>query len=126
MVYAVPNDGSRPPLNCPELSGTVALLRRGGGVPLVSKILGAQRCGALGVLLVDDGTCRDEGFEDCGRGGGVKEGGFAGTDEKEAWREVEIPALLVTRASGQRLDNLMTITAVDIPGLGTQYVTILP
>lgn len=125
LVYFVPNDGSRPALNAPSLAGCVALLKR-GNTPLVDKVLLAQEAGAVAALLVDDGTCVDELFTDCGRAGRASDGGFAKKDEDGVWRKVTIPAILITKTSGQRIDNVMMIHAVDVPGMGTQYITMSP
>ena len=46
LVYAVPNDASATLSNPEEVHGNVVLIDRGGGVPLVDKVLRGQEAGA--------------------------------------------------------------------------------
>ena len=39
------------------IKGKIAVIQR-GGIPIVSKVQHAQRLGAVGVLIVDNGTCK--------------------------------------------------------------------
>ena len=123
LVYALPNDAATPPMNADELTGNVALVHR-SATPLVQKILHAQEAGAVGVVLVDDGSCGDD--LECGRAGSPRLGGFAPKDDAEAWRKVKIPAVLVSEASGDRIRRLMPLEHFEIPKLGRQWVTPRP
>ena len=123
LVYALPNDASRDPMNAAEVRGNIAIVHR-GAVPLVHKILAVQASGAVGVVLVDDGQCGDD--LECGRAGSPKLGGFAPKDDAEAWRKVKIPAVLVSEASGDRIRRLMPLEHFEIPKLGRQWVTPRP
>lgn len=120
LVYAVPNDASRRPMNRDEASGKLVVCER-GTVPLVQKILAIQAVGALGVVIVDDGQCSVE--LDCGRAGSPRIGGFAPKDDPEAWRQVSIPAALVSSESGARLRKLMPLDHQELPNLGYQYLS---
>jgi len=117
----VPNDCARV-VNAAELAGRVALCDR-GVVPLVSKVLRAQSAGAAAVVIVDDGGCTED-LDDCGRAGGVRAGGFAPKDDVAKWRDVTVPAILVSRDTGARLRRVMHPGLVrrDIPTLGAQYL----
>ncbi len=120
LIYAVPNDGIRKPYNADDLMGNIALFDR-GSVPLVEKVLLAQAAGAKAVVLVDDGQCTDEMFTHCGMAGRLSDGGFAKNDRYELWNKVEIPAMFVTKTSGQRIKNLMHLELVSIPKLGDHW-----
>ncbi|GMI09932.1 hypothetical protein TrVE_jg13471 [Triparma verrucosa] len=120
IVYAIPNDGSRAPMNRGQLEGKIALFDR-GTVALVEKVLHAQNAGALGVVLIDDGTCTDEKFTHCGMAGRLSDGGFARNDMFDKWKNVKIPALFITEMSGQRILNLMHLESIHIPGYGDHW-----
>lgn len=90
-------------------------------VPVVEKVLKAQAAGATGVIVDDDGGC-DDGFVDCGRLGGVRDGGFARRDGAHAWRTVKIPVVLISAATGERLREMMPLQKVVVKGLGEQLV----
>lgn len=123
LIYAVPNDGSRPPMSPAQLSGSVALFDR-GAVSLVEKVIHAQNCGAVAVVLIDDGTCTDDGYSHCGAAGRLADGGFAKRDRYDMWSKVEIPAVFITEGEGQRILNNMHLEEVSIPGLGEQWVSV--
>lgn len=123
VVYALPNDVSRAPMNADEVRGNIAICHR-GNVPMVHKILKLQAAGALGVVLVDDGSCRDA--LDCGRAGSPRLGGFAPKDDAEAWRKVAIPAVFVSQETGDRMRKLMPLEHFEIPKLGRQWVSPRP
>lgn len=96
-------------------------------VPVVEKILKAQAAGAAGVIVVDNGGCSsgvegDDVTFDCGRLGGVRDGGFAKRDGAHAWSGVRIPAVLVSASDGQRLRGMMRLQKVSVKGLGEQLV----
>ena len=123
LVYAMPNDVSRAPMNADEVRGNIAICHR-GSVPMVHKILTLQAAGALGVVLVDDGSCRDA--LDCGRAGSPRLGGFAPKDDAAAWRKVAIPAVFVSQETGDRMRRLMPLEHFEIPKLGRQWVSPRP
>ena len=123
LVYVLPNDVSRDPMNPSEVAGNVAICHR-GSVPMVHKILAVQASGAVGVIVVDDGSCT--GHLECGRAGSPRLGGFAPRDDAQAWRKVTIPAVLVTEESGDRIRRLMPLEHFEIPKLGRQWVTPRP
>ena len=123
LVYAVPNDGSRPPMNPAQLAGSVALFDR-GAVSLVEKVIHAQNCGAVAVVLIDDGTCTDDGYSHCGAAGRLADGGFAKKDRYDMWSKVEIPAVFITEGEGQRILNNMHLEEISIPGLGEQWISV--
>lgn len=89
---------------------------------MVEKVLKAQAAGATGVIVVDNGGCSDEGLADCGRLGGVRDGGFAKRDGAHAWSGVKIPAVLVSESEGGRLRGMMRLQKVVVEGLGEQLV----
>lgn len=124
VVYAVPNDAQREELlNADDIRGRIAIINRGGNVAMVDKVVRAQKAGAVGVLLVDQGSC-DDGFHDCGpRAGSVREGGFAPHDGFALWKDVRIPSLLITAEMGARVRSLMPLEEIQLPGdLGRQLV----
>lgn len=89
----------------------------------MEKVLKAQAAGAAGVIVVDDGGCSGgDGPFDCGRLGGVRDGGFAKRDGAHAWSGVRIPAVLVSARDGERLRGMMRLQKVSVEGLGEQLV----
>ena len=42
----------------------------------------------------------------------------------QAWRKVTIPAILVSRTTGDRLRRVMALERINIPGLGEQWAEI--
>lgn len=123
LVYGVPNHGALKDggvlLNKDSLKGQVGLFDR-GVVPLVDKVLSAQEAGAVGVIIVDNGSC-DPTF-DCGTAGSITSGGFSKGDLPEKWRAVKIPAIMVLEAEGARLKNMLNLEHISIPGFGEQWV----
>lgn len=87
----------------------------------MEKVLKAQAAGATGVIVIDNGGCND-GFVDCGRLGGARDGGFAKRDGAHAWSGVTIPAVLVSSEQGGRLRGMMRLQTVAVEGLGEQLV----
>jgi len=112
LVYAVPNNAARI-LNRAQLKGQVALVHR-GVIPLVDKVWAAQASGAVGVVIVDDGTC--EGQYYCGPAGGLRDGGFSRNDSIDKWKGVTIPSLLVSLEEGERLREMMLLDKRKVPG----------
>ena len=70
-------------MNAAELTGNVAICHR-GETPIVQKILALQGAGAVGAILVDDGSCESD--LDCGRVG-----------SRRVWRGVVRPRSLAGR-----------------------------
>lgn len=89
---------------------------------MVEKVLKCQAAGAKGVIVIDDGGCSDGGVVDCGRLGGVRDGGFAKRDGAHTWSAVKIPAILVSEAEGERFRGMMPLERIVVDGLGEQLV----
>ncbi|RYG55100.1 hypothetical protein EON66_06095 [archaeon] len=118
IVYAVPNDASRPLYNV--VGGTIVLAKR-GGASIPTKAVHAQRAGALALLIVDDGSCGDA-FE-CGGWLGSKADhpdGFIVAHELSAWQQVRIPVALIAARDGARLDAALRLTYFEHPHHGQQ------
>jgi len=121
LVYAVPNDGSSELLNVGALRGNVALLDRGGSVPIVYKVRRAQAAGAKAVVIVDDGDC-DASF-DCRIMGKRAAGrGFSARDREELWSSVKIPAVVALQSHGAGLKAMMNLEVMHLQGLGAQQM----
>lgn len=120
LVYAVPNDGAGPLLNADEAENNILLVNR-GNVALLEKAITAQEAGAIGVVIVDDGQCNSD-FTDCGRTGGVSDGGFAHKDRAYDWAKVTIPVVLIGQEQAGRVKRVMDLRTVNISGLGVQMV----
>lgn len=88
---------------------------------MVEKAIKIQAAGGKGVIVVDDGGC-GKGLVDCGRFGGVEDGGFARLDGAHAWLRVMIPVVMVSESEGQRLKGMMRLQTVLVEGLGEQLV----
>ncbi len=94
-----------------------------GIIPMFDKVQKIQRSDALGVLIADDGSC-DEDFRFCRtRTGTVQEGGLAAQDDIERWNTIEIPVLLISESSAERLRRLMDNRRIFVKGIGYQNVT---
>jgi hypothetical protein len=52
----------------------------------------------------------------------VLQGGFAPYDGLGMWRDIRIPAVLISAADGEKLRGLMPVDEIDIKGLGRQLV----
>lgn len=126
LVYCVPNSAeSSKILNKYQFKNRIVLVKR-GIVSIQEKInsiiKGESKASAI--IIIDDGQC-DEQFNYCGlRMGGVSDGGFAAFDDKSFWLQLEIPVLLITAKSGQKLTSFMKNELTEIPKLGHHYVTI--
>lgn len=126
LIYCVPNYGDRERLlNSHQFSERIVMVER-GKVSMLEKVLRIQhQSEATAILIADDGSC-DESFLNCGpRLGSQSEGGFAAFDDAMRWREVEIPVLLVSQASAEKLRNLMKIKQLFVRGYGNQNVTMV-
>lgn len=73
--------------------------------------------------MIDNGGCEDEGFADCGRLGGVRDGGFAKRDGLHVWSAVKIPTVLVSVSQGERLRGMIArLQRMVVEGFGEQLV----
>jgi hypothetical protein len=126
LVYGIPNFGeAKEFINRDDCEDRIVFVNRGGGVPIRDKVVKAQKVGAIGVIVVDDGRC-DEAFYFCGvQAGNRFEGGFAPNDRIEEWNEIRIPVFLVTARTGDELRNHMDVESYNIKGLGTHNSTVL-
>jgi hypothetical protein len=126
LVYCVPNYGEKERLlNSHQLDGRIVFVER-GKVSLLEKVLRIQhQSEAIAIIIADDGSC-DESFHNCGpRAGSVNDGGFAAYDDELKWQQVEIPVILITRASAEKLKGLMRSKSILVRGSGQQHVTII-
>lgn len=126
LVYCIPNHAERPRiLNSHQLDDRIIFVDR-GKVSLLEKILRIQQqTEAIGIIVADDGVC-DEDFVNCGpRAGSASEGGFAAHDSDSRWKDIEIPVLLVSSSSAERIRKMMGITQIKVKGVGLQNMTTL-
>lgn len=126
LIYCVPNHGEkRRLLNAHQLNERVVLVER-GKVSILEKILRIQQQShAAAIIIADDGSC-DEPFYHCGsRAGSVGDGGFAAFDDMQLWSKVEIPVVLITHSSAEKLRSLMKIEKIMVRGSGLQNITLL-
>jgi len=120
LAYAVPNlVGGKRVLNPDQMRGRVAFVDR-GLVPLVEKIMAAQKAGAVGVVIADDGSCGEP--NNCGLAGNMADGGFSKLDPKDKWKEVRIPSVLVSEELGNRLRKMMKLRKINVPNFGEQLI----
>lgn len=124
LVYCVPNSAEgRKVLNTHHFKNRIVLIDRGalGLLDKVEKILDSE---AVGVIIADDGRCKED-FSYCGpQAGSVKSGGFAINDDIARWREVHIPVVIVSVRTADLLRATMGIRKVHIPKHGLQNITI--
>ena len=114
-------DRSRQKLASRVLSACAIFISLAKQIPILEKVIKAQNAGASGVIVADNGGC-DDGLVDCGRLGGVRDGGFAKRDGSHAWSGVKIPVVLISEAEGQRLRGTMRLEKVAVQGFGEQLV----
>ena len=125
LVLPLPNhlDGKRA-LNKEIIQGRIALVNRGRS-SISSKVQQAMESGAKAVLIADDGQC-DEEFSNCGpQAGSAKEGGFANYDPISTWNKIDIPVLLISLNTANRLRREMTIEIMTTKKYGVQNITVL-
>lgn len=109
LVLSLPNylDGVKA-LNKEIIQDRIVLVNRGRS-GISTKVKQALDAGAKAVLIADDGQC-DEEFSFCGtQTGSVKDGGFAIYDSMSTWSNINIPVLLITLNTANRIRNEMTI-----------------
>ena len=126
-IYCIPNYADYTKIvNGREFYDRIVLVNRGKGVTIHEKVLKIQNSGAIGVIIIDDGQC-DEEFTSCGfRAGSSNEGGIAAHDQPSLWEQINIPVILVTHKTGERLKKIMPMKVMEVPRLGYQNITILP
>lgn len=109
LVRADPLDASSPLRNADEVRDRVALVARGGGVPLAVKTHFAQLAGALGVVIADvDDACAGRFDQRCVPGADrARREGFAALDRHALWTGNRIPCALALQDAGQRLLELL-------------------
>ena len=124
LIYCVPNNAeSRKVLNAHHFKDRIVLINR-GNMGLLDKVSKIQDSEAVGIIIADDGRCRDD-FSYCGpQAGSAKEGGFAINDDLHRWREIEIPVVLVSMQTAEALRQGMGVRQVQIPKLGYQNITV--
>ena len=124
LVYCVPNNAeSRKVLNAHHFKDRFVLVNR-GNVGLLDKIEKIEDAEAVGVIIADDGRCRED-FSFCGpQAGSVADGGFAIYDNEKRWNNIRIPVVLVSVKTAEILRNNMGVREVNIPKLGKQNITI--
>ncbi|CAN0349044.1 unnamed protein product, partial [Discosporangium mesarthrocarpum] len=75
-----------------------------GDTPIVHKVLNAQRAGALGVVVADDGRCGDKFGQLCVHGSTPPpEGGWAELDLPLPWEEVRVPVVLMLARAAEEV-----------------------
>lgn len=124
LVYCVPNYAeSKFIVNDHQFPNRVVLVDR-GKISLLNKVLKIQDTEALGIIIADDGSCRED-FSFCGpRAGSVSEGGFAAHDDESRWLKVDIPVVLVSLSTAERLRKAMGVKLAQIHGLGAHNITV--
>lgn len=130
-VWGVPNDGSVALQN--DVQGRIVLLRR-GNVPFSDLAATAYNAGAIALVIVDNGLC-NENLE-CGSWlRDTKESypriwGFGARDPMKGftfWRIFPIPVILISSESGKRLNSIMAVRRITIPGGAEPHLyTVLP
>lgn len=120
IIYSIPNNGADPIWNDMYIRDKVVMVRR-GGVSIVELTRQFQHLGALALLIVDDGRCG--ATFDCGKLGKRRAGeGFAALDQWWKWIGIVIPSFLIREHDGRRIESMMRLTQIEIPGIGKQLV----
>jgi hypothetical protein len=124
LVYCVPNNAeARKVLNAHHFKNRIVLIDR-GNMGLLDKVDKIQDSEAVGIIIADDGRCKED-FSYCGpQAGSAREGGFAINDNIQRWRDVEIPVVIVSQRTAELLRLTMGVRTVEIPKLGVQNITI--
>lgn len=124
LVYCVPNNAEgRKVLNTHHFRNRIILIDRSsvGILDKVERILDSE---AVGVIIADDGRCKED-LSYCGvQAGSVKDGGFAVNDDISRWRDVNIPVVLVSLRTAEALRQQMGIRKVYVPKYGLQNITV--
>lgn len=126
LVYCVPNYAeSKDIYNIHHLHQKIVFVDR-GEISFYDKIIKIQKqTKANAIIIADNGDC-DDSFQFCqsSRIGGVKEGGFAAYDDESLWKMIDIPVILISQNTAERLRKLMNIKRQYIPGLGYHNISI--
>jgi hypothetical protein len=125
VIYCVPNFAQNSVINnSHHLSNRIVFIDR-GEISFLDKILRVQeQTQAVGVIIADNGDC-DDTFQYCkSKIGTVRDGGFAAFDEASLWLQVQIPVVLISFNSAEKLRKLMRIERILIPSLGYQNVSV--
>eukprot|EP00939_MAST-03C_sp_MAST-3C-sp1_P003967 g3967.t1 len=91
-----------------QVRDRMALIAR-GGAPLRTKVLNAQRAGAVAALIYDNtGRCDKRFDQKCSPGADKAASlGFAAQDTPESWAELSIPAVLIRGSDADKVLRLM-------------------
>eukprot|EP00941_MAST-03F_sp_MAST-3F-sp1_P002183 g2183.t1 len=121
IIYSVPNDASSELLNADHLTDNLVLVDR-GSTPIVEIVRTVERSspGALGIIIVDDGSC-DDNFQ-CTKGSRKAGEGFGAADDWQNWVGLNTPCFLVTKDTGKSLKSFMPLHKVNVVNLGEQMV----
>eukprot|EP01041_Mallomonas_annulata_P009049 gene9049-18740_t len=123
IVYGIPNFGEKKKMTNRNIMRDRIVFVDRGVVTLQEKAVNIQNNGAIGLIIADDGQC-DEKFTHCGsRVGSLAEGGIAANDSPEYWSDIQIPVLLISLSSAEKIRKMMNIQQIEIPGLGLQNIT---
>jgi len=124
-VFSVPNYAELDIIyNGEQIEGRIVVVKRGIN-SLIEKVEKLLLYDIEGVIIIDDGKC-NENFTNCGiRAGSVGEGGFAAYDDEMRWNQVTVPVVMVTQRTGERIQSLMRVKSIEMPNIGTQYVTLI-
>ncbi|CAN0058790.1 unnamed protein product, partial [Ectocarpus sp. 13 AM-2016] len=98
VVVAQPADARSELENGRFIRNRIVVVER-GDVPIV---LAAQRAGALGVIVADDGRCGSSFGQLCVYGSDPPEG-WAALDMPRPWLDVRVPVVLMLREDAERL-----------------------
>lgn len=125
LVYCIPNHAEAQHIfNSEQLYNRIALVDR-GIVSLQEKALKLHAAGVAGIIIADDGQC-NQAFTFCGPvAGSIAEGGFAANDEDKVWKSLQIPVLLVTIPTAEKLRSMMVMKRINILQMGSHNATIL-
>ena len=124
LVYCVPNNAeARKVFNAHHFRDRIVLVDR-GNIGLLDKAVKIQDSEAVGIIIADDGRCRDD-FSFCGaQAGSAGDGGYGPYDNENRWKEIDIPVILVTVKTADILRKMMGIRKVNMPRLGMQNITV--
>jgi hypothetical protein len=143
LVYCVPNMADGLLLNGFQFPNRIVMVNRGintfwekvskiqregasGTVSLccVLCVFGVTSCTNVGIIIADDGSCGEgDQFSNCGpRVGSVAQGGFAAFDDNTLWATVQIPVVLVSVQTAQRLRDLMKAKLTTVISMGPHFV----
>ncbi|CAM9100452.1 unnamed protein product [Pylaiella littoralis] len=101
LVVAQPTDARGGLVNGRFVRNRLVMVER-GDIPIVHKVLDAQRAGALGVIVADDGRCGNSFGQLCVHGSDPPEG-WAALDMPRPWLQVRVPVVLMLREDAERL-----------------------